>query len=61
MNKIIHHKWAQTHFLTFQCEKCKCVKKRIPDTIHLVFYYDRYGIQLPYMPECKTVFHNDKF
>ena len=55
--KLIRHNWKRTGYLQWECQKCGCVKKQIKIGVE---WYFRNGKQLATLPECKTVFHNDK-
>lgn len=55
--KIIRHKWQLTSFKTYTCVKCSCIKQHI---VKRLCFYFRSGIQLASLPECKSIFNNDK-
>ena len=69
MSKLIKHKWIKDGFLKWKCIICGCIKQKDPDTYYNasswriklpMFWYFRSGQQLAGLPECKSIFHNDK-
>jgi hypothetical protein len=60
VKKLLRHKWKQTKFLVWECTICGCIKQRVPDTVHLCFYFTKEGHSLKCLPECKRIIHCDK-
>jgi hypothetical protein len=58
LTKSIRHHWVKVAFKTYKCSKCGCEKTTIADYLYPVYFmYNRMRMELP---ECKTVYHNDK-
>ena len=58
MKKLIRHSWDKVSFGVNYCPKCKTTRQRI--TTGFYFYFNEYGRQLPWKPDCKSTFLNDK-